>query len=518
MRGHQTSDRKLKLFWRFVVGGGLLWSFIVGGSLIWNLHLLDRQVAELARREALANFNKDQAFRLWGTKHGGIYAPITKETPPSPHLAHIPERDIETPSGRKLTLMNPAYMVRQLMDDYAELYGIRGKITGFVLLRPGNAPDAWEKMALGKLQDGAKEVSQVAEIDGTPYHRMMRAMYMKPGCEKCHGHLGFKEGDFRGGVGVSIPIQPYINHRNESAILFSLSHGGLWLLGLVGLGFGGHQVHQRNTAREQAEDGLVQLNAELEERVEDRTKELESAHRKLLQQEKLATLGQLTATVTHELRNPLGTMRSSVYLLRQKDGGDDPKSTAAIERIERNVVRCDRIIDELLDFTRIHPAVFQHLLLDAWLGDLLDEQLDVDGVEVVRDFGADDVRVHIDPERLRRAVINLYDNAIQAMTDMEGVGRIATHRLNVRTRCRENNAEIIFSDTGVGIAEDVLARMFEPMYSTKGFGVGLGLPVVKKIAEEHHGSVDIINNDDGGVQATFALPLRLPSIEIGLET
>ncbi len=78
---------------------------------------------------------------MWGTKHGGINVPITEETPPSPYMDHIPERDIETPSGRKLTLMNPAYTVRQLMDDYSNLYGIKGKIAGLVVLRPGNAPD-----------------------------------------------------------------------------------------------------------------------------------------------------------------------------------------------------------------------------------------------------------------------------------------------------------------------------------------------------------------------------------------
>lgn len=153
-----TDNRYWTLFWRYVIGAAVLWTFIVGGSLVWNLYLLDLQALELAKKEALANFNKDQAFRLWGTKHGGVYAPITEETQPSPYLAHIPDRDIETPSGRKLTLLNPAYMVRQLMDEYTDLYGIRGKITGFVLLRPGNAPDEWEKVALGKLRDGKSVV------------------------------------------------------------------------------------------------------------------------------------------------------------------------------------------------------------------------------------------------------------------------------------------------------------------------------------------------------------------------
>jgi PAS domain S-box-containing protein len=267
-------------------------------------------------------------------------------------------------------------------------------------------------------------------------------------------------------------------------------------------------VHTEDiTERKQAEDEVRQLNAELEQRVEERTKELEAAHRELLQQEKLATLGQLTATVTHELRNPLGVMRSSTYLLQQKVGGGEGKVSAAIERIERNIGRCDRIIDELLDFTRIRPIDFQPLALDAWLGGVLDEMSVADGIEVVRDFATAGIEVQVDAEMLRRLVINLHDNACQAMTEMEGAGDCARRRLTVRTRRDGESAEIVFSDTGVGIPEEARSRLFEPMFSTKGFGVGLGLPVVRKIAEQHGGGIDIVNNPEGGARATLTLPL-----------
>ena len=106
--GPKKYSRDLARSWRYIVlAMVIVWTGTIGGSLIWNLHLADRQFAELAHKEAVANFDKDQAFRLWGNKHGGVYVPITEETPPSPYLSHIPERDIETPSGGKLTLMNP---------------------------------------------------------------------------------------------------------------------------------------------------------------------------------------------------------------------------------------------------------------------------------------------------------------------------------------------------------------------------------------------------------------------------
>jgi PAS domain S-box-containing protein len=245
------------LFWRYVAGAVIVWTAIIAGSLISNINLLDNQSNELVRKEAIANFNKDQGFRLWGTKHGGVYVPVTGATPPSPYLSHIPERDIETPSGRQLTLLNPAYMVRQLMEDNASFYGVMGKITGLVVLRPGNAPDQWERSALKKLKAGIQEVSEISTIGGRSYFRMMRPMYMKPGCEKCHGHLGFKLGDFRGGVGVSVPIAPYLKAKNDAVKVFAATHGAIWVLGLAGIGFGVRQIRGRIFERDRAEDEVT---------------------------------------------------------------------------------------------------------------------------------------------------------------------------------------------------------------------------------------------------------------------
>ena len=78
----------------------VLWTVVVAASLAWNTHKAEEEVMNLARKEALAMYNKDMGFRLWGTRHGGVYVPISEHTPPSPYLAHIPERDIETPLGK----------------------------------------------------------------------------------------------------------------------------------------------------------------------------------------------------------------------------------------------------------------------------------------------------------------------------------------------------------------------------------------------------------------------------------
>ena len=132
------------------------WTGIILGLLVVDYWQLHNGIERIALTEARAYFMKDQAFRQWSTLHGGVYVPSTEATPPNPYLAHIPERDIETPSGKRLTLMNPAYVVRQMNDQFANLYGIVGHITSLKPLRPENSPDEWERQALEAFHLGEK--------------------------------------------------------------------------------------------------------------------------------------------------------------------------------------------------------------------------------------------------------------------------------------------------------------------------------------------------------------------------
>ncbi len=218
-------------------------------------------------------------------------------------------------------------------------------------------------------------------------------------------------------------------------------------------------------------------------------KRLES---ELLRQERLATLGQLTATVSHELRNPLGVIRISAYTLRNGLGAEIPQVSRALERVERSVVRCDRIIDELLDFTRIAELEPQSAVLDDWLAGVLDEQVLPEGIVLRCDFGLPGTTVTFDRGRLRRAVINVFDNACQAILG-EGKNKPAAggNLLTLRTQARAGRVEVVFEDQGSGIPTEVYERIFEPLFSTKGFGVGLGLPVVKQIMEQHGGGIEV---------------------------
>ena len=229
-------------------------------SFIWNIKNLDFQAVYLATEEARSNWNKDQAFRRWASRHGGLYVKPDERTPPSPYLAHLPHRDVETAEGMKLTLMNPAYMMSQMTKEFESMYGVKGRITGQILLNPENKADPWELNALKQFDKGAKEIVEEANIDGQPYLRLMRPMVMKKGCVKCHGHLGFKVGDIRGGVSVSVPLTHYFEAAQESKETLIFTHGVVWLVGLLTIGIFSWRGQRHEITRRQAENQIKSLS------------------------------------------------------------------------------------------------------------------------------------------------------------------------------------------------------------------------------------------------------------------
>ena len=210
----------------------------------------------LAKKEAEIAYNKDVSFRIWAASHGGVYVPESERTPANPNLSHIPERDIVTPSGRRLTLMNPAYVLRQMMNEFSELYGPRGHITSIKPLNPMNAPNDWQRIALLSFERGGKEFFEFKEENDTTYLRLMRPLVTQKDCLKCHAKQGYKEGDIRGGVGVSLDMKSYFQYRDEGIRKQVTIHSGIWAMGMIGIGFVGWLGRARALERQQAKQKI----------------------------------------------------------------------------------------------------------------------------------------------------------------------------------------------------------------------------------------------------------------------
>ncbi len=252
--------------------------------------------------------------------------------------------------------------------------------------------------------------------------------------------------------------------------------------------------------RKQAEASLEAHRDQLEDTVATRTAELKAAQQALIQKDRLATLGQLTATVSHELRNPLGTIQSSLYTIEKRVHGAGLNLERVIERTVRSIRRCNNIIEEMLDYTRSQKVVLKKVPLDDWLTVTLEEMSLPEGIRLELRLQTR-MAISIDTERMRRVFVNLVDNSIQAMEPQS-----SEKIIRVSAECGPNGVAIRLEDTGPGIREEVMAHIFEPMFSTKNFGVGLGTNIVKNIIDRHDGTIHYENNPEGGARVVITLP------------
>ncbi|MDO8812860.1 MAG: diguanylate cyclase [Gallionella sp.] len=212
------------------------WSLLVAVSLAWNLHHEGRNTLNSASAAARASVSKDIIFRKWVASHGGVYVVPSERTPPNPYL-NLPDRDVVTSTGKPLTLMNPAYALREMQANFSDEYGTQSHITSLKPLNPKNAADAWEAGALARFERGSKEFLEVQQMGGQPYMRLMQPFVVESDCLKCHAQQGYKLGDIRGGISTSVPLKAYLAHERERGAELALSHGAIWLIGLAGLGF-----------------------------------------------------------------------------------------------------------------------------------------------------------------------------------------------------------------------------------------------------------------------------------------
>ena len=476
----------------------IAWTAVIGGLLAWDEGIQRQHAEDLARKEARSNFNKDLAFRMWATRHGGVYVPTDERTPPNPGLAHVPERDIVTPSGRKLTLMNPAYVLRQVMAEFGELYGVKGKITSSVLINPANAPDEWEAAALRRFELGEKEAFEFADMNGQPYLRLMRPMMVVSGCLKCHGFQGYKVGDVRGGVGVAVPMRPYLDDLRATLRQHWEAMGLIWLLGL---------------------GAIAALILQVQRRFEDQAHaaaELERRNRVIARTS--ADLQRFAEVAAHHLQEPARRMASYAERLTQQLGNriEDDEARLSLDFIGQEARRQKSLLQGIERYLAADQPRAKLEMTDA--GQIVAAIL-VRMKDRINAAGAETKLGELPPSwidapRLTDLFEIALDNALQHGSAKAAAAAGAALRIDIDGTREGSVVCYRVSDNGPGIEEEYRERVFR-VFERLGSGgdvgsTGIGLAIMRRIAENCGGHARIEEAPGGGCRVVFELPAEGP--------
>jgi PAS domain S-box-containing protein len=261
------------------------------------------------------------------------------------------------------------------------------------------------------------------------------------------------------------------------------------------------------TERRHSENEIRRLNQELEIRVEERTKQLLEAREELIRKEKLAVLGQLAGSVGHELRNPLGVMSNAIYFLKTVLSESDETVREYLNMIKTEIDNSERIISDLLDFSRTKTPQLQSIETSELLSTSLGKCALPENVKMERNISDTLPLLRVDPFQMAQVFQNLILNACQAMSK-GGELRIAARKITGGEYALPNVdfIEISVSDTGEGISPENMKVLFHPLFTTKAKGIGLGLVVSKRLTEANGGRIDVESRLGEGTTFTVILP------------
>jgi two-component system NtrC family sensor kinase len=250
-----------------------------------------------------------------------------------------------------------------------------------------------------------------------------------------------------------------------------------------------------------AHEALEELNATLEQKVEDRTRELEEAHAALRHNEKLSALGRLAASVAHDINNPLSSILTYLYLLKQ-DTGPDAQMTEDLTLIERQVNVIANLVKQLRDFSKPTQQQRRAIALQDVIDDVImltSKDLEKRNIEVAGHYSPALPDVHAAADQMSEILLNMVVNARDAMPD--------GGKLTLEAYPEDDSVVLKVTDTGCGMSQETQDRIFEPFFTTKGEeGTGLGLSICYRIIQEHDGQIAVESEVGSGTTFTITLP------------
>lgn len=505
-------------------------------GIIYKRH--EKLVIEQTKIQAKALFQQIVITRKWIADHGGVFVEKLPWVKPNPYLENPLITDV---AGRRYVKQNPALVTKQL-SSYAQKEGLYFfHITSLKLLNPENTPDDFEKGALNDFESSElKELSKIEKIGDSYYFRYIAPLYVENACLQCHLKQGYKVGDIRGAISVSVPMDHALNViRSDRKYMIFGSIGTIAVLMVVLFMTTRRMViHPVNKIRTLmfnfSKDGnpditVLKTNDELEdlcrsfvemaksidgyhsclqEKIRAATNELIEKNETLLRLSK--TKSHSIAKISHELRTPLTSIKGAMdYLsarLSMKENVDTDEDDLKVffEVIKDNSDRLIRLVNNVLDYERIELGEFEMNFEEINLKDIFSEVvIGFRSESLQKDVNikleAQDVIVYADADRMKQVLINLLSNALNFSPESSD---IIVHLAEA-----DGYVNVSVEDRGCGIADSEREMAFKQFYS-KGVkdGTGLGLAICKGIIEAHNGEIGVDSAVGKGSRFYFKIP------------
>lgn len=489
----------------------------------------------IVRAQAEAHFKQDLLYRQWAAGHGGVYVPVTDATPPNKYLTDTIGRDIKTQQGKSLTLLNPAYMTRQVHEIASMLDGVQGHITSLTPIRPENVADDWERNALLSFQSGDSVRFSLDSINHAPYFRLMKPLIADKSCIVCHQQQGYVEGDIRGGLSISVPAGQYlaiIKAKMNTSVLLHISVLSVMLILLVfiyksisgkiksdALVLSQLQKHTtilnaHNAQYQALNESLIVKNSEyrrLTDEYAEQNQVLDSALKKAEESDRLKT--SFLSNMSHEIRTPMNGIVGFAQLL-SIPGVEAEKQEQYLTILNDSCTQLLQIVNDILEISKIETNQIEVHEQLVYLPSLLANIAEAwrhkasarhNVISIIEPRDVEKLWVYADELKLTHLLGHLMSNAVKF-----------TEYGSIALTCGIDGSQFFISvtDNGKGIAEELHPVIFERfrkgelLQSYDFGGTGLGLAICKGYADHMDGQIRLSSTEGHGSVFTYIQAYR----------
>jgi signal transduction histidine kinase len=518
---------RINLSLKFVIGVALVLSVAMGISL----YFIDKNhrtlVIEQVDLQARALFKQIVLTRKWIADHGGVFVENIPGKEPSPYLTEPEIIDIK---GRKYIKQSPAMVTKEL-SKYAREKGLFWfHITSLKLINPENAPDDFERAALIDFETkNLRELSKIEKIGSSYYYRYIAPLFVEKPCLKCHSHQGYKIGDVRGAISVTIPMDSaimMIKSGRKDLLLASIVTICVLMMALyimmkelvlrpvnqlktsmqdfskgkkseTSVIKTGDELEDLSNSFVEMSKALAEYHAELESKVQIATQSLEEANARLMELNERKS--DFIAKISHELRTPMTSIKGAMDYIStkisriSKTEKDTKDIMEFLDVVRENADRLIRMVNDTLDLERIESGVFDLHYRQVNLLTLIKEVI-ISFQSVASDkkiafkiVGNSKVIITADEDRIRQVLINIVSNALKFSPD--------NSKISITVTETDKSVTVSVTDEGPGIPPEVREKIFDKFYTIgKRPGTGLGLAICKGIVEAHKGEIGVSSN------------------------